>query len=304
MWISKEDVQKVFMENYRGTAKLQNKLHYVIAEFVPVTFIENSSFMHARIETELEITTDTLVFSKYIKPLHLCKNNQKVAHITLGFNSRHTANMAIQNGLFIEGKHVNIRKKLTDPRRCLKCQKFGHFVSDYKAKDDICARCDGKHRTSKCKVTNAYDFSCSNCTNATAKGHGAADRNCPAFKTELEKLHNRIPDNKYKYFPTNAPRTWSLLGEPKQHTRYEPEQQQTTTTHHNNNQPNPPRIQQRSGPTEDWQSTRRGRPPLTYQDRHYTPEPQTIGTTDTYIPDKGWLARPSQSTLDNYVNRT
>ena len=110
IWISKEDVQKAFIENYGGTAKLQNKPHYVIAEFVPITFIENLSFMHSRIETESEIAIDTLMFSKYIKPLHLRKNNQKVAHVTLGFNDRHIANAAIQNGLFIEGKHVNIRK--------------------------------------------------------------------------------------------------------------------------------------------------------------------------------------------------
>ena len=295
-WIKREDVQKTFMENYGGTGKMQNKLHYVVAEFVPVTFIENSSFIHARIEEESEIAADSLVFSKYIKPAHLRSNNQKVAHVTLGFNSRHTANDAIQSGLFIEGKHVDVRKKLTEPRRCLKCQRFGHYVPDCKSAEDTCARCNGKHRTSVCKETNTADFACSNCIGSNAKGHGAADRNCPAFKTEMEKLHKRIPDNKYRYFPTNAPRTWSLLNETGDQSEQE-RQSQHTTDHHNHSHSHHP-------PTNEWQTTRRGRQPadkLTYRDRHYTPQP--TGRTDTYIPDEGWPARHTQATMDQYISR-
>jgi hypothetical protein len=292
-WIKLADVQKSFMDNYGGTASMQNKLHYVIAEFVPITFIENSSFMHSKIEEESGMPPKSLVFSKYIKPVHLRSNHQKVAHVTLGFSDIHTANDAIQAGLFIEGKHVDIRKKLTEPRRCLRCQKFGHFVLDCKMDEDACARCNGKHRTSTCKVTNTADFACSNCIGTNAKGHGAADRNCPAFKTELEKLHNRIPDNKYKFFPTNAPRTWSLLNEAG--NPVEQEQRTQNTTEHDHYHP-------QNQPANEWQSTRRGRQPidrLTYQDRHYTPPPRT----DTYIPEAEGSSRPTQSTLDDYVNR-
>jgi bisphosphoglycerate-independent phosphoglycerate mutase (AlkP superfamily) len=99
------------MEIYGGTASVQNKLLYVVVEFVPVTFIENSSVMHARIEEESEIATDSIAFSKYIKLAHLRSNTQKTAHVTFGFKDRHAANTAIQTGLFIEGKHVDICKK-------------------------------------------------------------------------------------------------------------------------------------------------------------------------------------------------
>jgi hypothetical protein len=297
-WIKREDVQKEFMENYGGTANMQNKLHYVIAEFVPVTFIENSTFMHAKIEEESSISADTLTFSesKYIKPAHLRKNNQKVAHVTFGFNDRHAANTAIQAGLFVEGKHVSVRKKLTEPRRCLKCQKFGHFVPDCKADVDTCARCSGQHRTSACDITNTVDFSCSNCVGANAKGHGAADRNCPAFKTESDRILNRAPDNNYKYFPTSVPRTWLLLNEPDTHIMHYPQTQSNETrpdaTH--------PSSQQNS--QGGWKTTRRGKTAdtLTYQDRHYVPFPRT----DTYIPDSGWPPKATQSTLDGYVNHT
>jgi hypothetical protein len=296
-WIKSEDVQKAFMASYGGTASMQNKLHYVVAEFVPVTFIADSSFMHAKIEEESSISANSIIYSKYIKPAHLRSNNQKVAHVTFGFSSRQSANEAIQAGLFIEGKHVDVRKKLTEPKRCLKCQKFGHFVLECKMDEDTCARCNGKHRTSTCKETNTAEFTCSNCIGTNAKGHGAADRRCPAFKTELEKLHNRIPDNQYKYFPTNAPRTWSLLNETGNPSEQEQGTQKSTEQHDHQH----PRSQH--VPANEWQSTRRGRQPpvkLTYQDRHYTPQPRT----DTYIPEEeDRQPRPTQSTLDGYVDR-
>ena len=258
---------------------MQNKLHYAIAEFVPVTFIEDSSFMHSKIEEESQICANTLVFSKYIKPAHLRSPNQKVAHVTLSFKDRHSANTAIQCGLFIEGKHVDVRKKLTEPRRCLKCQKFGHFVIDCKTDGDTCARCSGWHRTSACKMTSIEALQCSNCVGDKASGHGATDRNCPAFKSETNKIHDRTPDNKYRYFPTSTPSTWVLLNEP--------------------DSPAEPRPHTHS---EGRQTTPQGRTftPLTQQDRHYVPRPRT----DTYIPDKGWPSQRPQTTLDAYVKGT
>lgn len=294
-WINQTEVQKAFMESYGGTANIQSNLYYVIAEFVPTTFIEDSTFTHLKIEENSNLGYNTLIYSKYIKPAHLCNKNQKVAHVIFGFNSRHTANTAIQSGIIVEGKHVNTRKKLTEPKRCLKCQKFGHYVPDCDAKEDTCARCKRQHRTSSCNITDMTSFCCSNCIGANAKGHGAADRNCPAFKTETEKVHNRVLDNKYKYFPTSEPKTWSLLNEPDNHTEQHQTQPQSATGQQNKL----PNVQNPSG---NWQTTNRSRtfPPLTQQDRHYVPQPRT----DTYIPDKGWPSRPAQTTLDSYVSTT
>jgi hypothetical protein len=228
-WINQTEVQKAFMENYGGTGKIQSNLYYVVAEFVPTTFIEDSTFTHAKIEENSGLCYETIAYSKYIKPAHLRAKNQKVAHVVFGFNDRHAANNAIQSGMIVEGKQINVRKKLTDPKRCLKCQKYGHFVPDCKATADKCARCDGQHRTSTCNVTDTTQFSCSNCIGATAKGHGAADRNCPAFRSETEKLHNRVPDNKYKYFPTSEEKTWKLLNDVDAHgTQQHPRPQHTT----------------------------------------------------------------------------
>jgi len=100
------------------------------------------------------LAEQSIAFSKYIKPPHLRTENQRVAHVTIGFNHREDANFAIRNGMFIEGKHVNTRKMLTEPRRCLKCQKYGHYVANCKEKEDTCARCAERHRTSACTITD------------------------------------------------------------------------------------------------------------------------------------------------------
>ena len=138
-WIKQPNVQKAFIANYGGTSNIQNKLHYIIAEFIPATFDAGSSYAHAKVEEDSGISGNTIAFSKYIKPPHLCNKNQKVAHIIIRLNDRNTANNAIQAGLFIEGKYVDMHKKLTEPRRCLKCQKYGHYVPDCKASGDTCA---------------------------------------------------------------------------------------------------------------------------------------------------------------------
>jgi hypothetical protein len=105
-----------------------------------------------------------------------------------------------------------------------------------------------------------------------------ADRNCSAFKTEKEKIQVRIPENKYKYFPTEVPRTWQLLNETDTNT--DPQQHQ----HNSSTRWNAPTGDLRSqhGFMNDWHEVRchHGRPP-TMQNR------QT---------DNGWPVRLTQTT--------
>jgi hypothetical protein len=176
------------MENYSGTSNMRNKLHYVIAEFVPVTYDVGSGYAHAKVENNNTLGLDTIAYSKYIKPPHLCTGNQKVAHVILGFTDQDDANTAIASGLFIEGKHTNICKSLTEPKRCLKCQKYGHYATECKSTTDICTRCGDPHRTAQCPVTDTAAFHCTNCVDTEAMGHGAADRECPGFKAQHRKI--------------------------------------------------------------------------------------------------------------------
>jgi hypothetical protein len=217
-WMQQKEVQEAFMKFYDGTSTIRNKLHYVIAEFIPTTFDAGTSYAHAKLEEDNMLAEQSITFSKYIKPPHLRTENQRVTHITISFNHREDTNFAIRNGMFIEGKHVNAQKMLTEPRRCLKCQKYGHYVVNCKEKEDTCARCTEHHHTSACTITDTTKFTCSNCTGETAKGHSTADRECPKFKAEKEKHQSRTPENKYKYYPTSNPDSWRLLNETDSHS--------------------------------------------------------------------------------------
>jgi hypothetical protein len=259
-WLRAPEVQKVFMEKFDGTSNIRNKLHYVIAEFVPVTFDTGSSFAHAKLEQDNILGLDSIAYSKYIKPPHLRPNNQRVAHVILGFTNREDANTAITTGMFIEGKHANVCKMLTKPKRCLKCQKYGHHVSDCKATGDTCARCVEHHHMAQCTDNNTDLYHCANCTDNEATGHGAVDRECMIFKAQCQKIQDRIPENKYKFFPTSAPQTWQLLNEPEPY----PEHPQPTHRQNDYQQTTPANWQHQQCFMEDWQyaQQQRGRPPL------------------------------------------
>jgi hypothetical protein len=144
-WFKQPNVKQAFTAKFDGTSNIQNKLFYIIAEFVSTTFEEGSSFMHAQIESDSTLAEKAIVYSKYIKPAHLCMTGQKVAHIVFGFSNCNNTNKAIKYGMYIEGKEIKVRKHLSELRRCLKCQHFGHYVPDCKADTDTCARCNGKH---------------------------------------------------------------------------------------------------------------------------------------------------------------
>ena len=126
--------------------------------------------------------------------------------------------------MFVKGKHVNIHTMLTEPWRCLKCQRFSHYVPDCRVMHDMCTCCSEQHQTSQCNIMDMSNFCWTNCTGMGAKKHGAADRNCAAFKAEKEKIQVWILESKYKYFPTEVPCTWQLLNETDMHTDFKQHQ--------------------------------------------------------------------------------
>jgi hypothetical protein len=227
-WLRIPENQKTFSSSFGGTANIKNRLYHLIAEFVPTTFIPDSTFSHLSLETANNLEANVITWSKYVKPIHLRATNQREAHLLLGINNKENANHIIRNGLYIEGKHVLTRKTTPEPRRCVKCQQYGHYVADCKSDIDTCAKCADSHRTSTCKVTKTT-ARCINCKNTTDHNHYATDKDCPLFLAEIDKLQKRNPEHKYKFFPTEDPTTWELLTNFDQHYL---QQQSTNQTHY------------------------------------------------------------------------
>ena len=206
---------------------------------------------------------------------------------------------------------------MVTPRRCLKCQHFGHYASECKATTDTCALCTLNHCTNLCPTPDSPP-KCANCTGVSAVRHGSADKDCPSFLSETCKLHRCNPKSKYKFFPTSDPSTWKLTSEPDPAPVHAP----SLPTYHQTFTGYTPRVnsycpdytdygnQYNAGmtyhdplPDAGWQEVRQQcnsrHPPL--RGRLYKSNLSSANTNPRYR-DTGWPVRPVQSSLDMHFN--
>lgn len=78
-------------------------------------------------------------------------------------------------------------------RQCYRCQKFGHTSKTCRADSPVCFYCAKSHKSSDCDNKDAY--TCINCSNSknkvwkeSAHLHNAADKKCPIFMQECNKV--------------------------------------------------------------------------------------------------------------------
>ncbi|KAJ6457636.1 hypothetical protein C8R45DRAFT_844136, partial [Mycena sanguinolenta] len=205
-WVKQDDHMRQFLSALGGTCVFRPRRQEVLVELVAIdTRVENAGTWRV-VEKESGLTERDIAGARWLKPPHQRSTTQTAAHLRMEFTSSESANHAIDNGVFIQGKHYRVRKMEVLPRRCMKCGEFsGHIAWDCKATVDACGRCGENHRTVDCTVMDSGMFKCSNCK---VSGHGAADRSCPFFRNEQQRMRERDPSAGYRYFPTNDPKTW------------------------------------------------------------------------------------------------
>ncbi|KAI0741301.1 hypothetical protein C8Q80DRAFT_1051338, partial [Daedaleopsis nitida] len=209
-WLQGEDVMRAFLSSYDGGQAVIKRANYpVLAEFVPIEY-SASMLGQSRVECDSSLGKGTISTSRWIKPEEQRHDEQRVAHLIVTLRTPEAANQAIREGLNIEGKNVSTRKLLREPRRCLKCQQVGvpHIAATCPAPSDVCGTCAGAHRTSSCAVKDKQQMRCCNCN---TNGHAAWDRACPCFVKALAQFNERTPSNRYRFYPTADPSTWTLL---------------------------------------------------------------------------------------------
>ena len=84
----------------------------------------------------------------------------------------------------IDGQRYKVHSFIPKPRRCDKCQKFGHST-DRCPNSVTCSRCSGSHTYSECP--NKDTPKCANCF----QQHSAAHRQCPVYIKTQEVLKVR-----------------------------------------------------------------------------------------------------------------
>jgi len=208
-WLCREDNVKAFLEQLGGTSILKMQHLNTVVEFVPITFNPDTPDALRDIERASGLPQGSIASTKYFKPAHRRTPQQQTAHTLFGFNTHESANLAIEHGIFVESKWVQVRKLQQELRRCVKCQQVGanHIVAECLLIHDTCTRCGDMHKTTECTVTDPAKFRCVNCKGDTAKGHGAADKRCPHFLEKLTQTQAQNTENRYHYFPTSNPQT-------------------------------------------------------------------------------------------------
>ncbi|XP_064469617.1 uncharacterized protein LOC135384338 [Ornithodoros turicata] len=83
--------------------------------------------------------------------------------------------------------NCHVRAYIHNPRRCYKCQKFGHGSQVCRGQA-VCARCAGKDHSSE---TCSNDIRCTNCEGS----HPAYSRSCPFWQEEKQVLKIKIEQN-------------------------------------------------------------------------------------------------------------
>ncbi|KAJ6491449.1 hypothetical protein C8R47DRAFT_918593, partial [Mycena vitilis] len=201
---------RAFLDAMGGTSVYKERLTNVVAQFVPVTFDPELEGALRVIEADANYTRGALKKARWIKPIHRRRVGQQVAHAVFGFSDDTAANSFLMHGCYVDGRLVFGHKLVTEPIRCMKCQKMGHIAAACPAQNDVCARCAGEHRTAECEATDE-ERACANCRAAERayQGHGAADRSCPVFQDKLQFALERNPEAKYPYFlKADDPTTW------------------------------------------------------------------------------------------------
>src|ERR1700731_815746 len=191
--------------------QIRERGYEVVLEYVPVTFDPDSRDALTTVEQDNNFPHAEIAEAKYLKDIARRTPGQRTAFVLMSFRNPQHANRAISQGIIIEGKKVQGRKSIHEPKRCMKCQAFTpfHFAVDCKWIHDVCPWCAGPHKVTEC-TAGPGQKSCHNCQ---SPGHAASDRNCPTFRRECQKIMERRPENRYRYFPVNEdPTTWEHTG--------------------------------------------------------------------------------------------
>jgi hypothetical protein len=213
-WIQRADVKREFLTSFfEGEGTLTQRLYPTIVEFVPVYFNAGNPDAHRELERANGLEAESISKCHWLKRPEARSQNQSCAHLEITFTAKSAANQAMRDRLVMDGRHLLVRKKLSEPEKCTKCQVYTAAHRAKTCRKQIqCARCLGSHWTSEC---DADEVQCINCKKDGRTGaditHRASDCTCPVYLQHVEKKRRTHPENKYRYFiDSSDPRTWEL----------------------------------------------------------------------------------------------
>ena len=204
-WLLQPNVARAFTAKMGMEAKLIDRTYRLIAERVPTDFNPHDAATLRAVEKAHGLASNAIARADWIKPIERRRPGQRLAFLQLTVTNINQANKAIK-GLTLAGRRVLVRKDFDEPRRCMRCQAFGHLAKDCTSATDTCANCAGTHPTAHCDVANTPERH--RCANCAGEEHPAWDRACPTFLARTRELAARRADSGFRFYVTNNPETW------------------------------------------------------------------------------------------------
>jgi hypothetical protein len=175
-WLRKPEIEAVFTKRFDSDTTIRDRTHPVMVPRIPLTFDPNNPVHLREVEEANGLTLKTIKKARWIKPEYRRVPGQSCAHAIFTVSSVTDANRMIKEGVYICNACTFPKKLKFEPKQCMKCCKWGHYVAECRAEKDACGTCGGQHKTNECKSENKrYCVSCRSDT------HASWDRNCPEF---------------------------------------------------------------------------------------------------------------------------
>ena len=207
VWVREPQNEMAFTKAFSEGLHVRERLYSLVVPRVPITF-EPKEDKHLREIKEVNGLIPNMLRSvKWIKPIGRRRLDQTHAYAIFSFASVNIANTLIKDGLNICGTKVRPKKQTKEPVQCMKCRRWGHFVSDCQSATDACGACGEVHHTDKC--SNKGKMHCMSCNDDT---HTSWNRNCLEFLRRCAITNEHNPENGMLYFPTEL--DWTLTTRP------------------------------------------------------------------------------------------
>ena len=206
-WIRESDIEIAFTKAFVEGSIIKARTYNLIVPRVPISF-DPTDVKHIReLEEANGLRPREISKAKWIKPIERRRPDQTHAFVILTLFEADSANRLIRDGLNICNARVRPTKQKLEPVQCMKCRKWGHFVSECLADKDTCGSCGEAHRTNAC--TNKGKVFCVSCGD---RSHPSWDRTCPEFSRRCATRDERNPENAMPFFPTEH--DWTLTARP------------------------------------------------------------------------------------------
>ncbi|KIK82764.1 hypothetical protein PAXRUDRAFT_14667 [Paxillus rubicundulus Ve08.2h10] len=159
-WLKETDNRQSFLAQFDANAYFIDKSFKTIVEFIPVTLAAANPRAAREIEEKANLTRDSIKEICWIKPEKFRSASHRVAHTIISFTTPEDTNVAIREGLTIEGRKVNTSKQLPDVMQCYNCQslKQDHVAKNCPSTHESCGTCIKEHKTLECTATDPKEL--------------------------------------------------------------------------------------------------------------------------------------------------